>query len=247
MGARSMAMGNTSACLQDEWSLFNNVGGLWNVDNVSAAFTYSSYPDFSPFDRMAAIVSVPIGKGASGFGIYRFGSDLYNEHILSAGYSNKVGIASLGIKINVIQYQAEGFGTAQAFTVSFGGIADLTKNLRVGAYINNINQPALSEITQERVPTYLALGLGFQMSEKVLVTTEVEKDLDHEPLIRGGLEYQLTKKFAARTGINLNPESAFAGFGFLHRKFTFNYAFQYHRELAAAHQASVTWKVSKAK
>jgi hypothetical protein len=247
MGARSMAMGNTSSCLKDEWSLFNNVGGLWNVNEASAAFTYLSYPDFDAFDRMATVVSIPVGFGVSSFGVYRFGSDVYNEHVLSAGYGNKIGIAGLGIKINYIQYQAEGFGTSQIVTVSFGGIAELTKTLHIGAYINNINQPALSEVTKERVPTYLALGLGFQISEKVLVITEVEKDLEHEPVIRGGIEYKVTKKFSARTGMNLNPEAAFGGFGFHHKRFVFNYAFQYHRELTSGHQASVTWKFTKAK
>jgi hypothetical protein len=247
MGSRAMAMGNASSCLNDEWALFNNVGGLSGIDASAAAFAYLAYPDFSPFDRMAMVVSVPLGYGVAGIGAYRFGSELYNEHVVSAAFSNKIALASLGLKINYVQYQAEGFGTAQSFTVSFGGIVELTKAIRVGAYINNINQPTLSEISQERIPTYLVLGVGFQIAQNVLAVTEVEKDLDHDPVIRGGLEYRPNKKFAARTGLNLNPEAAFAGFGFHHKRFIFDYAFQYHRELAASHQASVIWKFKKTK
>lgn len=247
MGARSMSMGNASSCLKDEWSIFNNVGGLSGVEVSSAAFTYLSYPDFSPFDRMAMALSFPVNHGVAAVGVYRFGTDLYNEHVLAAAYSNKIGVASLGVKINYLQYQAEGFGTSQGVTVSFGGIAELTKSIWIGAYVNNINQPMLSEVAQERIPTYMTLGLGFRISEKVMSIAEVEKDLEHEPVIRAGLEYNVNKKFAARTGINMNPQSAFAGFGFHHKKFIFNYAFQYHRELAAGHQASVTWKFRKPK
>jgi hypothetical protein len=246
-GARAMGMANASSCLADEWSLFNNVGGLATVDQPAAVFTYQSFPDFQDFDRMTAIISIPFAVGTSSLGVYRFGSDLYNEHIISAGYANRFGIASLGVKVNYIQYRAEGFGKADAFTISFGGIAQLTDVLSVGAHINNINQPVISKDTRERVPTYLTLGLGFKISEKVLVISEVEKDLDHDPVLRSGLEYRIHKKFVARMGINLNPGGIFGGFGFVYKKFLLDYALQYHEAIGLSHQASVTWKLKNKK
>jgi hypothetical protein len=246
-GARATAMGNSSACLQDEWALFNNVGGLSKIDQPSAAFSYHAYPGFAPFNRMAAAFAFPAGIGAAAAGVLRFGNEHYNEHILSAGYANTFGLASLGLKINYIQLQTEGFKKADAVTISFGGIAQLTPTLQVGAHIVNINQPKINEAENERVPTLLTLGLGFQLSEKLLIISEVEKDLDHDPVLRAGLEYKGHKKFFARTGFNLSPQDVFGGFGFQQKKFNLDYAIQYNSFFGASHQASVTWKLKREK
>jgi hypothetical protein len=242
IGARAMGLGYASSTLSDVWSIHNNIAGLAKVDALSAGFTYEAYPSFPSFNRIATVCAIPIKKiGKAGIAIYRFGDDLYNEQILTAGFANTMGLASLGIKINYYQYHIEGFGNAQAFTVSMGGIAELAPGLMIGAHIVNINQPELSEQTKERIPTLLTLGLGFKPSEKLYFSTEVEKDLDYSLSSKSGIEYQVHKKLIARTGFNLNPQAAFAGLGFKPKKFQLDYGFQYHMNLGAIHQASVVY------
>jgi hypothetical protein len=247
MSARVMAMGNTSSCTSDEWSLLNNVGGLSGISAANASFSQYAVPSFKPFNRMAASFSTPIRVGALGLAFYRFGDDLYNEQLLTLGYSNKFGLASLGAKVNYIQYHAEGFGTSGAFTVSFGGIAEITPRLSVGATIDNINQPKISTASEERIPTRFVIGTGFKLSEKVFAVAELEKDLENTPIVKAGIEYELYKKFTARTGLNINPQSAFGGMGFKLRKFTLDYGFQFHEYLGAAHQATVIIRFGKQK
>lgn len=247
LGARVMGMANASACLGDEWSILNNVGGLSSVEDFSASFTYHSYPGFEAFDRMAAVIALPTKIGVAGVSVYRFGSEIYNEQILSAGFSNKFGIASLGFKVNYIQYQADGFGTSTGVSLSFGGIAEFTKTIQIGAHIHNINQPKLTREGDDRLPTFLTIGFAFKPSDNFTLTSEVEKDLDHDPTVRGGIEYVIHKKVFARTGFNINPEAAFAGLGFRHRKFMIDYAFQYQNEAGISHQASLGLKLKKNK
>jgi hypothetical protein len=237
-----MALGYSSSCLSDEWALFNNVAGLAKVKQSAAAFTYDALPAFSSFNRMAALFAMPIKPGIAAFGVYRFGDDLYNEQVMTAGYANTLGLASLGVKVNYIQYSAQGFGNARAVTVSFGGIANLTPQLSIGAHIVNINQPKLSEVNKETLPTLLILGVGIKASEKVFITSEVEKDLNYDVRWKSGLEYQLHKKVVARTGFNLNPQAGFLGIGLRPKKFTLDYAFQYTSTLGARHQATVVYK-----
>ena len=76
---------------------------------------------------------------------------------------------------------------------------------------------------------------------------EVDKDSENRPIAKAGAEYQVNKKFFARTGFNLNPQSAFGGLGFKLRKFTLDYAFQFHEQFGAAHQASVIARIKKRK
>jgi hypothetical protein len=247
MGASAMAMGNAASCLEDEWSLINNVGSLSRVEKTTASFSQYVIPSFKPFGRIAAVLVVPFKYGVTGLSFFRFGDQLYSEQIISIGFSNQLGLASLGLKVNYLQYTAAGFGSRSAFTVSFGGIAEITPSFLVGAHIENINQPKLSNDTGETVPTRFTVGVGFKPSEKVLATLELEKDLPHSPLFKGGISYAVHKKVIARTGVNLNPQSVFGGLGFKTRKFNLDYAIQLHEFLGAAHQASVSICIFKKK
>jgi hypothetical protein len=247
MGARVMGLGNAASCIDDEWSTLNNVGGLAKVNEVTAAFSHYAIPSFKPFNKLAATFVIPVPIGVAGVSFFRFGDDLYNEQLVSFGYSTKFGMASLGVKANYIQYYAEGFGTASAFTVSFGGIAEITPEVLIGAIVDNINQPKLSRTSEERIAARFRIGTLVKLNEKLLATVELEKDSEHSPIAKAGLEYAIHKKFTARTGFNLNPQSAFGGMGFKLRKFKIDYAFQFHEQLGAAHQGTVIVSLRKKK
>jgi hypothetical protein len=243
MGARPNGIGYATSTLFDPWGLFNNVAGISEVAATTTAFAYDLHPSLTGANRMAAIALIPLKTGVTGVGAFRFGDDLYNEHILSAGYSNQFGIASLGVKVNYIQYRTEGFGSQGVFTVSFGGIAKLTPMLAVGAHLTNINQPSVTD--QEKLPTKLTAGIGITPTEKVLMVTEIEKDLDYDATWKMGLEYKFHEKFAARTGYNINPNTAFFGLGFKTNKLRIDYAIQHNVLLSISHQASVAYQVNK--
>ena len=243
MGARAGGISYASSVLQDEWSLFNNPGGLAGIEKTNVAFSYDLQGRIAGANRMAAVFSIPVKTGVIGSGFFRFGDLLYSEQIVAAGYSNRFGIASLGLKVNYIQYRAEGYGIKSAATISFGGIADLTPQLSIGVYAVNINQPRLSD-NGERLPTHLAAGLGFKPTEKILLVTEIEKDLAYDPVWKGGLEYILYKKIAIRTGFNIHPHAAFFGLGFQTRKLKIDYAMQYSTTLNFSYQASAVYRLS---
>ena len=82
-GARSKALGNANSSLTDEWSIFNNVGGISGVDRGSAIFGYESVIALEGFDRISAGVIQPFKFGVGGLSVYRFGDELYNESLLS--------------------------------------------------------------------------------------------------------------------------------------------------------------------
>lgn len=243
MGARSASLGNSSAMLSDEWSLLNNIGGLAKVNETITAFSFEAKPALPGSSRMAATYSTPLKLGALGVGVFKFGDNVYSEQVLTAGYSNQFGIASLGMKLNYIQYRAEGFGTKSAISVSIGGITEITHQLSIGAYIQNLNQPKLTD--GERVPVRLAVGLSFKPTEEILLITEIEKDLDYNPVLKAGMEYCIHKKVFGRTGFNLNPEAAFFGVGFKGWRLKFDYAIQYNTALNFAHQASASYRIEK--
>lgn len=245
MGARAEGMGNASSCNGDVWSMTNNIAGLARTQGAAAGFSYHAIPSAPFFNRMAAVFALPVKPGVAGIGVYRFGDDLYNEQVLSAGFANTFGLASLGVRLNYLQYQTQGVGTTSVLTVSFGGIATITPQLLFGAHILNINQPVIDESTEERAPTKLHAAVSFVPSGKLTVTAEVEKDLRYRAMLKAGIEYEAFKKLAFRTGFNLHPEAGYFGLGFKLRKFGLDYALQLNHAFGLTHQATVTYHFKK--
>jgi hypothetical protein len=245
VNARALGFGNTSATLTDEWSLLNNVGGLSKVRVTSIAMAYEARPGLVGANRMAATFSVPVKIGTYGVGVFRFGDDLYNEQILSAGFGNSFDNTSLGVKVNYVQYRAFGFEPRTAISLNFGGITKLSSTVTIGAYITNINQPRLSTVDGERLPTQLVAGVSFKPTEFILLVTEIDKDLHNDPIVKCGLEYKIHTKIYARTGFNVQPEALFLGMGFMKNNLKIDYALQYTQNLNYAFQVSVIYQILK--
>jgi hypothetical protein len=244
MGARQAGMAYASAALSDGWSLFNNVGGMATLTQPVASAAYDLATALPGANRMAFAATLPVKYGVAGVGVFSFGDRVYSESMLTAGFSNTFGLASLGVRINYLQYRAEGFGTKGVFTIGMGGIARFTDQLLFGAYITNLNQPKLSENGQ-RVPTLLNAAMVFLPTDKVLATIEIQKDIDYQTTWKAALEYRFHTKFAVRTGFALYPNAAFLGFGFEHKRLTLDYAFQYSSTFRFNVQASVHYKLTK--
>lgn len=249
MGSRAAGLGYASAVLSDEWSLFNNAGGLGKAKQTSAAFAYEIKPALTGANRMAASALAHLKPGTLGIGVFKFGDDLYSEQMASVGFGNQIGNTSLGAKINYVQYRAEGFGTSKTVSVDFGGITTLTPQIQIGAYITNLTQSKLSGASSERLPTRMVAGVGFKPSESVFLATEIEKDLAYAVMWRSGLEYVVYKKVFFRTGFNLNPSAFYFGLGAHKKNLKVDYSLRFSQLLGTAHQASLvfSWASSSRK
>jgi hypothetical protein len=236
MGARAAGIGFATANLCDEFSVFNNPGTLAAIKTLSSAFAYEANGLLPGANRTAASFLLPTPVGVVSFGMFRFGDALYNEQIISTAFSNKLGIASLGGRINYIQYRADGFGTRSTISFDFGGLAKFTEQISAGAYIINIAQSRIAD--DEYLPVKLVAGLGFTPTKQVFVSTEIEKDIGFKPTFRTGIEYTIHRKVFVRTGFNLNPSKGFFGLGFHSGHLKVDYALQLAFNMGITHQAS---------
>lgn len=244
IGASAMSMGYATSGITNEWSLFNNPGGLGKIKQPNVAFAYEAQAQLKSANRMATALNKPFKWGTVSTGLFRFGDDLYNEQIVSVGFGNQLGIASLGMKANLIQYRAAGFGVTHALSFDCGGIAKLTEKLSIGAYITNLTQSHIGQ-DDERLPTRLTAGLTYNPEKNILITTELSKELDYSTTWRTGLEYSFHQKVFFRTGFNLHPNTAFFGVGISKKKIRFDYAIQLNQLTGVSHQASASYWFSQ--
>ncbi len=236
IGARAAGLGYASSTLIDGASLFNNVGALGWLKKSSCFVAYEVQPNLPGANRTAAGLSLATRWATTGIGFFRFGDDVYNEQVVSAAIGNKFGIASLGAKANYVQYHANGFGINTALSLDFGGLAQITPHILIGAFIVNVTQSSLTN--DERLPTKLTAGIGFKPSDSFFLITEIEKDLGYQATWRVGTEYTVHKKIFLRTGFNLHPTAAFMGVGAQARRLRIDYAIQYSNPFMGTHQAS---------
>jgi hypothetical protein len=244
VGARANGLAYASSCLDDEWAIFNNPAGAAKAKNHIAASCIDIVPGFPAWNRYAGVFNMPLAKGGLSLGVLKSGDQLFSQQMLSIGYANKFGITSLGISAQLIQYDAEGFGTRSVPSFSIGGITELYPWLTVGACIVNLIQPEVTE--GEKIPAVLIAGAGFKVSEKVSAFTEVEKHISAGPLVKAAAEYRFSNNFVLRTGFHPDPSAGFFGFGFRRNRLLLDYAFTYIPSIGTRHQTGVAYKIKEA-
>lgn len=244
MGARWLALGQVGSLGSDAWAAQNNPAGMTGVRDWSTAFAYE-VATLPGADRLASTLVAPLRGGCWGVSLFRLGDDLYSEQMVSTSFANKLGIASLGGRITYLQYTAEGIGRRHHVTIDFGGLAELSDQVAIGAMITNISRTRKSDATDERLPTRLVTGVCFTLSERFRWMGEVEKDIDHKPLWRSGFEYNHAHKVFFRAGYQLPLRTASFGLGFAKKRLSIDYGFQWQRLLGSVHQGTLSYKWPK--
>jgi hypothetical protein len=237
MSPRVLGLGNTSVAMHHEWALWSNPAGAAELKKLTTGFALHKSPALVGANRMAAVGNFLLKAGVVSAGVFRFGDAVYNEQLAAASFSHQLGLTSLGLRLDLIQIRAEGFQTHLAWGVTLGGITQLTQQIFMGALVSNLNQPRFPN--GEYLPVVLRMGPLFKPNEKVVIALEIEKDIDYPPTWKGGFEYVIHKKVAARTGFNMKPQAAYFGIGYRAWKLSIDYAIQYSSWLSASHQVGV--------
>ena len=244
-GARSSALAHASITLSDTWSIFNNIGALAEVEAPELIGSYRIPYGISELSTVTIGGAYPALGGTFGAGIHRFGKDLYNEHRLSLGYSNKLGIVSLGINTCYYQVHIEGGGTDGNLMIDFGGRATLSRQLYFGAHISNINQATLSDNRHSQIPTYLKTGLSYRPNSGLMLNIEAEKSLETSLNLKAGLEYMIVDRIYLRTGIETISHISSFGAGFYPERLHVDYAYAIHPELGDIHEVSFSYQIQR--
>ena len=242
LGARARGMGDASVALEDSFSPFNNIGGTAAIEEITAVAAYENRFNFKHFQHFGAGFMLPLAPGVISLTAQKIGAEYYNEQNYGIGFSNKLGFVSLGIQLNYTQYHIAETGTKGVPSLAFGGVAKLLPSLSFGAHIYNLNQAKISKEENLYLPVILKSGLSYEPAQSLIIGVEIEKDIDKEARIKGGLEYQVIKKFSLRTGISSFPYQHHFGLGFSPTLFSIDYALTTHANLGLIHQMSLVYK-----
>lgn len=241
-GAKSQGLGRVRLYHQDAWSLFNNIGSLDRMEDSELGIALDQRYGLQELSTAALSLAFKNPGGSLGIGIARFGGELFQQHRLELGLSTTRGILSFGAKAAWFQTHIEGFGTGNALLLSLGGLAELGPRFFFGLHLSNLNQAKVSKQSSQPIPTLLTLGITYLPAKNLEIHSELEKDLDHPPLFKLGLQYQLENWIFLRTGIHSAPNSLHFGLGLRKKKYGLDYALGQTTALGSTHHLSLFLK-----
>ncbi len=244
-GSRSSGMAGASVTHEDQYSLFNNIGGLAKVEDHKFFAGYQNRYGISEFQVIGAGIIYASDIGNAGIGFFKFGDDLFSQQRLHLAIGNKFQQVSLGVGVDLLQYQVATVGTRQTIAIQFGGIAEIIPQLHFGAHIFNINQAKLVDKTREKVPTIMKAGISYRSDSELIINLEVEKDLEFNEVIKTGIEYQIVEGVFIRTGISTQPLLSAFGVGFHPKNLQFDYSYLGNAKLGAVHEISFSFSQKK--
>ena len=244
-GARSAGMGGTSTTISDEYSLFNNIGGLGQVDNHAVFAGYQSRYGIQEFQVIGGGVIYHHDIGNAGIGYYKFGDEVFSQQRIHLAIGNSLQMVSLGLGVDWIQYDIAEIGSKRTLAVQFGGIAEITQQVVFGAHIFNLNQAEVVSETGEKLPMVMKVGFSYRPSDELMLNLETEKDLDFDEVFKVGLEYQIIENVFVRAGTSTDPFLSTFGMGFHLKNLKFDYAFSNDFRLGNAHEFSLVYSFKK--
>ena len=229
-GARGIAMGNTGLGFNDINAIFSNQAGLANLKEIEATVFGEQRFNLSEIKLVNAGVAIPTSAGVFGLTVGYFGFDQFNEQKIGLAYARRLSSrVSLSGQIDYLNTRIPEYGNKGQLTFELGVQSTLLKNLSIGAHIYS---PVKVKINEDYViPSIYKLGAMYQPSEKVLLTMEVEKDIDYPVVFKGGVEYMAAPGFYLRAGAGSNPTLMSFGLGYNKDQVKIDVASGYHLDL----------------
>lgn len=221
-GARISAIGGAGVAIQDIWSVQKNPAGLSGFSKPMIAFNFEQRLLSEDVSTQSAMIFLPLKRNILALGFQRYGFSAYNHQKYALAYARIWGPLSAGINFNYNQIRIVGYGTSHAIAADAGFQYRAAKYLVFGAHISNPSNSQFSENTSANLPMALAIGAACSFSDKVILSTEIEKILEYNTNVKAGIEYTLLNWVAFRGGISSNPFRQYGGIGIYFQRLRFD-------------------------
>lgn len=240
LGARAKSLGGACCALSnDVWAIFNNVGGLANLNQHEVSVFYAPQQfGLAELSLSAVAAAFPAGIGVLGFAARRYGFDLYREVSWTMSYANTVSAVAIGINVNYHSLSIERYGSSGTVGIDVGGLVPVTRQLRWGISAKNVNSPTIG-VSREPLPQSFTSGFAYFPLRELSISVDYFKEAGFDGSVRFGFEYGVVNAVALRIGVSNQPAQYAGGIGIQYGMFEVDYAFFTHQELGITHQGSI--------
>ena len=232
LAARYIGLGAYSKNHVDAFSFTANQAALAQIKNTAVGVYGEKRFLLSSTNMYSAVAVLSTGKGNFGFQADYFGYKSYNESQVGLAYARSLGSKlDIGVKFNYYGFRIPAYGNASAVNFELGAIAHLSEKLHVGIHAYNPVGGKLSKTDDEKLSSVYKFGIGYEASEKFLVSTEIIKEEDQPVNVDVGVQYNFMKQFFLRAGTSTETSNSYVGAGISWKSFRLDITGGYHPQL----------------
>lgn len=246
-GAHILGMASAGVAFNDLWSIVNNPAGIAWIRGPEAGISFENRYMLAQINRQHLVVGVPFKPFVMGISLSNYGNKLYREVMAGLVFSRKFGRQfAAGVKFDWIHLSAgTEYGSKNLVTFEIGLIFKPTGPVSFGLHIVNPVPVRITENLHDYLSTSFNTGLKWDISEKLLLTAEAEKVVQHPLTIRIGTGYKVLNIFEIRAGITTHPWAFTFGAGFAAGKIHIDLSTGYQRSLGFSPAASISYRLNR--
>ena len=216
----------------DVFSFAANQASLAQLKSTSVGVYSERRFLLSELNNYTAVIGLPTKSGNFGLKANYAGFSDYNETQLGLAYARKLSNKiDVGLQFNYNSIRINTYGNASAISFEAGTVLHLTEKLHAGLHINNPVGGKFGKDQQEKLSSVYGFGLGYDASEKFLVSLEIEKEEDQPVNVNAGFQYKLISQLLVRAGMSSATSSAWLGLGLTVKSFRLDVTTSYHPQL----------------
>lgn len=232
IAARYTGLGAYSINHVDAFSFTSNQAALAQIKSTAVGVYGEKRFLLSSTNLYSAVAVLPTKQGNFGLQADYFGYRNYNESQIGIAYARSLGSKlDIGIKFNYYGFRIPAYGNASAINFELGAIAHLSEKLHAGIHAYNPVGGKLSKTANEKLSSVYKFGIGYEASEKFLVSTEIIKQEDQPVNVDVGVQYNFMKQFFVRAGTSTGTTNSYIGAGISWKNFRLDLTGSYHPQL----------------
>ena len=232
LAAAYTGMGAYSMNHVDVFSFTANQASLAQLKNSAAGVYGERRFLLSELNNYTATIGLTTNSGNFGVKANYSGFSDYNETQLGLAYGRKMGNkVDIGAQINYQSIRINSYGNASAVSFELGTILHLTDKLHAGLHATNPVGGKFGKDQQEKLSSVYSFGIGYEASDKFLVSAEIQKEEDQPVNVNAGVQYKFIPQLLVRAGMSSATSAAWLGLGLTIKSFRLDVTTSYHPQL----------------
>lgn len=221
-----------SVLQNDPMSFTGNQAALAQTKNAGAGVYGERRFLLNETSAYTLAAALPTGLGNFGIQLNYAGFKNFNENKIGLAYARTLGkIVDVGVQFNYYGYRIPAYESASSVNFEVGTIIHVTEKLNAGVHVYNPVGGKLGKDKEEKLASAYKAGLGYDVSDKFFISSEIIKEEDKPVNVIAGLQYSFAKQFFARAGFISESGTAYAGAGIGWKNLRLDISSSYHPQL----------------
>lgn len=215
----------------DVFSFAANPAALSQINLLSAGLFSERKFLLKELSLYNMAIVIPSSYGAVGIFTRYNGFTEYNETQFGLAYAKSLGQIDMGLQFNYSAIRLTGYGNTDVIHADAGMIWHLSEKLHTGILIKNAVSGKFSGNRVEKPAWVYKLGLGYEVSDMVFISSEICKEENKPATVVTVLQCNLADKFMLKAGITTAVPSLWIGAGWSWKNFRVDITSRFHPQL----------------